>query len=159
MEGGMNPILVVEDDDGIRGLLVEMLGRLGFETVTAANGEEGLTAFRKQPMDMVVTDIRMPVMDGLTMLKQIRRENAIIPIVVVTAFPSVDSAVESLSEGADDYLVKPINLNDLENKVRKAMERRQIQRALSRWKRAAWILTALIPLWFLLGILISKGLG
>lgn len=155
----MNPILVVEDDDGIRGLLVEMLGRLGFETVTAANGEEGLTAFRKQPLDMVVTDIRMPVMDGLTMLKQIRRENALIPIVVVTAFPSVDSAVESLSEGADDYLVKPINLNDLENKVRKAMKHRQIQRSLSRWKRTALVLMALIHLWFMLGILISRGLG
>ena len=155
----MNPILIVEDDDGIRGLLVEMLTRLGFETVTAINGEEGLTAFRKQPLDMVVTDIRMPVMDGLTMLKQIRRENAIIPIIVVTAFPSVDSAVESLSEGADDYLVKPINLTDLESKVRKAMERRQIQRSLSKWKRIALVSIALIPLWFLLGIWLSRGLG
>lgn len=152
----MKKILVVEDDQDIRELLVETLKRSDFEVDTAENGKKGLEKFRKQNFDLILTDIRMPVMDGLNMLKKIKRADPRMPIVVVTAYPSVDSAVECLVEGADDYLVKPIKFDDLNVKIQKALEKRKIQRILTTRKIINMILIALIPIWILIGFFISK---
>ena len=154
----MKRILVVEDDQDIRELLVETLKRSDFEVDTAENGKKGLEKFRKQNFDLIVTDIRMPVMDGLKMLKKIKKEDTKMPIVVITAYPSVDSAVECLVEGADDYLVKPVKLDDLNVKIKKALEKRRIQRILTTRKILNIVLIILIPIWILVGFLLSRTL-
>ncbi|MBN1822037.1 MAG: response regulator [Prolixibacteraceae bacterium] len=152
----MKKILVVEDDQDIRELLVETLKRSDFEVDTAENGKTGLEKFRKQKYDLILTDIRMPVMDGLKMLKKIKKEDSRMPIVVITAYPSVDSAVECLVEGADDYLVKPIKFDDLNVKIQKALEKRKIQRILTTRKIMNIILIAFIPIWILIGFFLSR---
>lgn len=148
--------LIVEDEEPIRVLLEQALKSMGFTAASAENGIKGLEALESGAYDLLVTDIRMPEMDGLTMIKRIREKNSLIPILVVTAFPSVDSAVDSLSEGADDYLVKPVNLKDLEGKVRKAVERRRIQKHLIQWKRRAVGLMLIIPFWIVLGWFLGR---
>ena len=119
----MARILVVEDDDEIRELLAEALKRWGHDPVLTANGQQGLDRYQAESFDLMVSDIRMPVMDGLTLLKTIRETDQRMPVVIVTAYPTVDSAVESLGVGADHYLVKPINLDDLKAKVDKCLEK------------------------------------
>jgi DNA-binding NtrC family response regulator len=152
----MKRILVVEDDQDIRELLVETLKRSGFETDTAENGKKGLEKFHSQKYNLILTDIRMPVMDGLNMLKQIKKEDSKMPIVVVTAFPSVNSAVECLVEGADDYLVKPVQFNDLDVKIKKALEKRKLQRSLAVRKILNIVLILLIPIWIFVGFALSR---
>ena len=152
----MERVLVVDDDEHIRSFLVEVLDRLGYNSETAENGKKGLEKFRTGDFTMIITDMRMPVMDGLTMLKQIRSGGSKIPIIVVTAFPTVSSAVESLIHGADYYLVKPINLDDLKAKIGKAIERRRMQKRLASTKIANIVMVGLIPVWIILGWLLGR---
>jgi len=152
----MERILVVEDDEGIQDLLVETLPRLGYEPVIADNGKMGLETFQSQNFAIIITDVRMPEMDGLTMLKAIRKLDPKVPIIVITGYPSVDSAVESLVEGADYYLVKPINMVDLEAKIKKSFEKRKIQKALASIKLTNIILVVLIPAWIIFGFFLGR---
>jgi DNA-binding NtrC family response regulator len=152
----MEKILVVEDEQDIRDVLVETLGRWGYETTAVENGKVGLERFRAEKFSLIVTDLRMPVMDGLTMLKTIKKEKPLMPIVVITGFPTVDSAVESLVEGADQYIVKPIHFEDLRVKIQKAFEKKKIQAELESIRTINRILILLIPGWILLGILLSR---
>ena len=151
----MEKILIVEDDKDIKDVLVEALSRWGYQTVTVENGRQGLEMFRADSFGLIITDIRMPIMHGLTMLKMIRKENAIIPIIVITGFPSVKSAVESLMEGADYYIVKPIPLDDLQAKIIKSFEKRKMQRILTNRKNAITMLLCLIPVWLMLGFVLN----
>jgi DNA-binding NtrC family response regulator len=152
----MERILVVEDDEDVRDLIVETLKRWGYESVVAENGKIGLETFRSQSFSLVITDIRMPILDGLTMLKMIKKEDSKVPIIVITAYPSVNSAVESLVEGADHYIVKPINLDDLEAKIKKSFEKRKMQKALDSTKVANIVLMLLIPFWLIVGYFIAR---
>jgi DNA-binding NtrC family response regulator len=147
----MEKILIVEDDENTRALLEETLNRWGYSTVCAENGEVGWEKFRSQSFSLVITDIRMPMLDGLTLLKRIKKHDAKASIIVITGYPSVDSAVESLIAGADSYIVKPVNLDDLQAKIQKSFDNRKIQRALDSTKIASIVLVLLIPLWILLG--------
>ena len=152
----MEKILIVDDDEDIRSVLEETLGDWGYQTVIAMNGKEGLEAFRSAGFSLIITDVRMPGLDGLSMLKKIREEDSRIPIIVITGYPSVDSAVESLVEGADYYLVKPIHFDDLKAKIGKAFEKRKMQKALSLAKVLTTVLICTIPLWIFLGFLIAR---
>lgn len=152
----MEKILVVEDEKDIRDMLEETLKRWGYETVFAENGKIGLEKFHSQSFSLVITDIRMPVVDGLSMLKRIRKEDPAVPIIVITGYPSVDSAVESLVEGADYYIVKPIMLDDLEAKISKSLQKRKIQRKLASIKITNFVLVLLIPVWILTGFFLAR---
>lgn len=152
----MKRILVVEDERDIRDVLTETLHRWGYETQTAENGKEGLDAFLAGDFSMVITDIRMPIMDGLEMLKQIKRKKPLTPIVVATGYPSVDSAVDCLAEGADFYIVKPINMDDLKVKISKSFAQAQVQAKLLASERLNRLLLVSIPLWIVLGWLVSR---
>ncbi|MBN2029103.1 response regulator [bacterium] len=152
----MERILIVEDDEDIRDLLAETLKRWHYDPSVASNGKEGLEQFRSQPFPLVITDIRMPIMDGLKMLKTIKKENPKTSLIVITGYPSVDSAVESLIEGADSYLIKPINLDDLKVKIKKSFENRKIQQVLASTKIANFVLVALIPVWLIAGYLFAR---
>lgn len=152
----MNKILIVEDEKDIQEVLAEALKIWGYETVVANNGEEGLQRFKEQAFSMVITDIRMPKMDGLTMLKQIREKDPIIPILVVTGYPSVDSAVESLMKGADYYIVKPINMDDLHAKIGKAFEAKKVHARMFKYKKLNLVLSILLPVCFVLGYILAN---
>jgi len=152
----MERVLVVEDDEDIRDVLQETLRRWGYDVVVAQDGKEGINKFRSHSFSLVITDIRMPAMDGLSMLKTIRSEDSKVPIIVITGYPSVDSAVESLVQGADHYIVKPINMDDLEAKIRKSFEKRKMQRALDSIKIANIVLVILIPVWILVGYFLAR---
>lgn len=152
----MERILIVEDDEDIRDLLVETLKRWYYDPLATRNGKEGLEKFHSHSFPLIITDIRMPVMDGLTMLKTIKKENPKTSVIVITGYPSVDSAVESLIEGADSYLIKPINLDDLRVKIKKSFENRKIQKSLASTKIANIVLVLLIPVWIIAGYLFAR---
>ena len=103
----MAHILVVDDEQKMRHLLSIMLGRKGHRTDQAGDGTEALDMIVATPYDMVIADIKMPHMDGLTLLNKIREMDTPCPVVFITAFATVESAVEAMQQGAVDYITKP----------------------------------------------------
>jgi DNA-binding NtrC family response regulator len=117
-------ILVVDDETAILLLLKEALGQWGYEVVCANTASEALTAARAQMFDAVITDIRMPDMSGLDLLRELKRQDESVEVVVMTGYPTIASAVEALKEGAYDYLSKPLILDELRHLMQRLMERR-----------------------------------
>lgn len=117
-----NTILVVDDDASHRTMLEVLLGRWGFAVTGLADGAAAVQAVERQPWDAVLMDIRMRGMDGLTALKAIKAYNPAVPVVIMTAYSAVDSAVEALKSGAFDYLVKPLDFDVLRLTLEHALE-------------------------------------
>ncbi|GBC60199.1 sigma-54-dependent Fis family transcriptional re gulator [Desulfonema ishimotonii] len=103
----MSHILVVDDEERMRHLLSIMLERKGYQTSQAGDGAEALEMIGSAAFDMVITDIKMPRMDGITLLENIRAQHIPCPVVFITAFATVDSAVDAMRQGAVDYITKP----------------------------------------------------
>ena len=118
-------ILVVEDEDKLRRVLELQLVSAGFDVDKAASAEEGLKVVDRA--DLVLTDLRLPNMDGLQLLALIRRQNAQVPVIVMTAYGSIETAVESMKAGATDFLLKPFSLDHLMQVVAKALEVRALR--------------------------------
>lgn len=102
-------LLYVEDEEDTREQFALFLGRLVGRLIVAGNGEEGITAYREQHPDIIVTDIQMPVMDGLAMVREIRALSTTVPIIILTAFEKVDYLKRSINLGVNRYLSKPVN--------------------------------------------------
>jgi len=101
-------VLLVEDENDAREMGAELFGLFFVEVYQAKNGEEGLALYRQKKPDIIITDIQMPIMDGLAMLREIRKEDAHIPIIVTTAFSDDKYFIESIKLGVDRYILKPI---------------------------------------------------
>ncbi len=108
-------VLYVEDDDLGRAQTEMFLKRRVGKLITAVNGAQGLELFRTQPIQMVITDVLMPVMDGLTMAEEIRKLSPTVPIIVTTAFEQTDYLLKSIELGIEKYVVKPIRIERLEH--------------------------------------------
>ena len=104
----MPAILIVEDEAKMRRLLELNLGEDGFATHSAGDAETGLKLLRENPIDLVLTDLKLPGMNGLEFLQTIKRQNAALPVVVMTAFGSVETAVEAMKAGASDYVSEAV---------------------------------------------------
>src|SRR3989441_1743302 len=117
-------ILVVDDEKHILMVLREALMHFGYRVACAGSGAEALAAVRSELFDAAITDIRMPDMSGLDLLREIKRQDESIEVIVMTGYPTITSAVEALKEGAYDYLSKPLILDELEHVMQRVMERR-----------------------------------
>lgn len=115
-------ILIVEDDGNIRELLRLYLEREGYEITEAANGEEGVELWRKINPDMILLDVMMPIMDGWQVCKIIRKESKV-PIIIMTAKGETFDKVNGLEMGADDYIVKPLEMREVIASVRAIFRR------------------------------------
>jgi len=119
-------ILVVDDEDIMREILEKLLTREGYHVRVAASGEEGLEFARSFPFDAVIVDVMMPGMDGLTLLEELKKLDDELPILMVTAFASVETAIAAMKRGAFDYITKPFKNDEVLVVVRNAVERRQL---------------------------------
>lgn len=123
----MPAILIVEDEAKMRRLLELNLGEDGFTTFSAEDAETGLKLLRENPIDLVLTDLKLPGMNGLEFLQTIKRQNAALPVVVMTAFGSVETAVEAMKAGASDYVLKPFSLAEMRLVIRKELDVRNLR--------------------------------
>lgn len=132
----MPTILVVEDERYVRASLTAYLSDIGFHILEAENGQVGLELFRSQHPDIVMTDLRMPVMDGFALVEAIAAESEFIPVVVISGVGVVDEAVRAMRLGAWDYLSKPImNLEELQITLESCLERARTKQELERLRR------------------------
>ncbi len=120
-------VLLVDDEPSHRLMLRAHLREEGFETEEAADGQEAVDRVGRHFYDLVLMDVRMPILDGIEALQRIKKISPAIPVIMMTAYGSIDSAVEALKSGADDYLTKPLDMEELLLKVKKVLRYRQLE--------------------------------
>ena len=119
----MFKILVVEDDKNLRKLIVTCLEKASYTVFETRNGEEALDLMDKEYVDLIVTDIMMPEMDGYELIKSLREANYNTPILIITAKEDIEDKRQGFNLGADDYMVKPINIDELILRVKSLLRR------------------------------------
>jgi NtrC-family two-component system response regulator AlgB len=132
----MPTILIADDEKNIRTHLASVLERLGHHTLVAADGGEALRLLEREAVDLVLSDVRMPGLDGMTLLRELRRRRPDALVVLMTAYATVAGAVEAMREGAHDYLVKPFSMDEVEVVIARALEVQGLRRENRSLRRA-----------------------
>lgn len=119
-------ILIVEDDDQLRIALERILVKQGYDVMAVVTAEDALKVINKTSYDLVITDLKLPGIDGLELVRAVRRYKPETSIIMTTAYATVDSAVKAMKEGAEDYIAKPFNLDEIRMVVGKVFEKREM---------------------------------
>ncbi len=120
-------ILLIDDEKILLEAVSDDLKESGYEVTTAISGEEGLRSFKILQHDLVITDLKMENMDGLEVSRQIKQLNPETPIMILTGYGSMETAIEAIRLDLDDYVVKPINRDDLLEKIHRCLKKRVIR--------------------------------
>jgi putative nucleotidyltransferase with HDIG domain len=120
-------ILIVDDEENINNILARRLTREGYLCVTANNGREALNYFYKNTFSLIISDIKMPEMDGVELLKRVKSVDPNMMVIMVTAYPEIDMAVEAMRLGAYDFIIKPADLDFVVLSVKKALEKKRLE--------------------------------
>jgi two-component system response regulator AtoC len=124
-------VLIVDDEEQMRELLAKVLEKNGYQVTTAGDGGQALALLEKEPMDLVVTDVRMPGLDGMEALRAIKELSPEIVVIIMTAFGSIDQAVQAVKEGAYDYINKPFKIDEILLTIKKALDERRLRHEVS----------------------------
>jgi two-component system, NtrC family, response regulator AtoC len=119
-------VLIVDDEPNLRKILSAQLSRDGYDVLTAEDGEQGLAQLREHHIDLIITDLKMPRVDGMTLLKRALEEDPELPVVMITAHGTIDTAVEALKRGAFDFVTKPFDKDEVRQIVGKALKTREL---------------------------------
>jgi len=119
----MARILVVDDELSMRQFLEILLKKEGHEVVCAADGQEALQSFRNEPYDLVISDIKMPKVDGLELLRRVKEQRPNLAVIMITAYASPEDAIAAMKAGAYDYLTKPFKLEEIKSVIRNALQK------------------------------------
>ena len=148
-------ILIVDDDESTRSVLSEYFTSCGHEVVTAGDGEDALRKFVPGMFDCVISDLMMPKIDGLELLKRIKMQDSQVRFLMITGYPNIDSAVNAIKEGADDYVNKPFHMEDIRIKVARLIDAKKAKKALKKMTGLFWALIISTPLWLIMGIILG----
>jgi DNA-binding NtrC family response regulator len=118
-------ILLVDDEERFLSTTQKVLRRKGYDVLTAGSGAEALVTLDRNPVDVAIVDVKMPGMDGIATLKEIKRRHPLVEVIMLTGHGTFESAVEGMKSGATDYLTKPSEIDELLEKVAEAFERRR----------------------------------
>ena len=157
-------ILIVDDEAIIRHSLHDWLCDEGYRVSEAENGMTAIRMIAEEPPDVAVVDIKMPGMDGVTLLKKIKELHPELPVIIMTAFATVENAVQAMKEGAYDFITKPFPPEKLSNVIKKVLEYQNLQREYHRLKKerkqilhiAASILVSFIVLTILILFIFNR---
>ncbi len=119
-------ILVVEDDTRMRKAITTIMKKQGYKVTAAADGESGLKQAQQDNYDLAIVDLKLPGIDGLEVLKKLKAKDKTISVIMITAYATVDSAIEAMKEGAEDYIPKPFNLEEIRIVVGKVLEKHEL---------------------------------
>jgi len=119
-------MMLVDDEERFLSTTKKLLSRKGYDVFTATSGAEALEELRTHNIHVVILDVKMPGMDGIETLKEIKRTYRLVEVIMLTGHGTIDSAVEGLKSGATDYLTKPTDVQDLIEKAKEAFEKRQV---------------------------------
>jgi len=124
----MARILIAEDDIGLRKGLEEMMKEENYEVVAVDDGKKVLDEIKNKDFDVLLTDLVMPELGGMELLTEVKRIRPEMKVIIITAFATIDSAVEAIKKGASDYIEKPFKINEVQNTVRKVLEESKFEK-------------------------------
>ena len=149
-------ILIVDDEKEVLELLSELVEKLDYNPLVASSGRDALDILDKTKIDVILSDMVMPEMDGIELLKRVKARKGDIPFLVITGHPTIETAVETIKKGAYDYLPKPFQIEDVGIKIHRAVEKKDLGESL-RWSKGLILALLLsIPLWLVLGIIFAS---
>lgn len=119
-------ILIIDDEENIRKMLTRALEAENYQVETALNGEDGLDKLKENDFDLILLDLKLPGMDGIEVLEAMRKQDILVPVLIVTGYGSVESAVKVMKLGAIDYLQKPFKPQDIRDQVKNILKRKEI---------------------------------
>ncbi|MCH8956732.1 response regulator [candidate division KSB1 bacterium] len=151
----MESVMVVDDEQDIINLMSETLELWGYHAITAMDGEEAFEKFQENAVDLVITDLKLPKMNGVKLLDKLKNFENSTEVILFTGYPEVTSAIDAMKNGAFDYLVKPVDLAELKLKVERALEKKKMVKSIATLKGLNWAMIISIPLWLSLGILLA----
>jgi DNA-binding NtrC family response regulator len=149
-------VLVVDDEEGMRQILTEYLNEFGYEVVCAASGQEAMQKYKGGHFDIVLSDLFMRPMDGLELLGEIRKVDPEAVFIMMTGYPSLNSAMEAMKRGARDYITKPFNIDEIRLKIDRVFLERSLKGRMKNVQGVIWALVISIPLWLILGIILAR---
>lgn len=149
-------VWVVDDEDAVRGVLEAMIRELGYQVRAFEKAQDVLDAMREGSPDVVITDVRMPGMNGLELTRAMLEKDPGIIVMILTGFPSIPDAVETIRAGAVDFLSKPCRIEEIRIRLERALEGRRLQGRLRKARVVAWSVILSLPVWFVLGILLAR---
>src|SRR5512140_2040875 len=118
----MDTILVIEDKESMRAMLKQTLEGEGYQVVTAQDGADGIRKLADERIGLVLTDLKLPKKDGFEVLRAVKQENPLLPVIVMTAFGTIETAVRAVKEGAYDFLTKPFDTDHLLMLIQRALD-------------------------------------
>lgn len=148
-------VMVVDDEENIREVLSNYLQSMNYEVEAAEDGQEALSKYKKGNFDLIISDLLMPNIDGLELLKRIREVDNEVIFLMITGYPSIETAVEAIKKGAYDYITKPFHMEDVKLRIERALEKRSLKERLKTVQGLVWALLFSIPLWLILGIILA----
>jgi len=148
-------ILVVDDDKVLADNLVEYLSKFGYSATAAYGGREALAKFEQGDFQLVITDLKMPEMDGIELLDAVKKLDSRVMVMVITGYSTIESAVTAIKKGAYDFIPKPFQMEELEIIVKRALERHTLFRQLGIFRGLTLALIISIPFWLILGIVLA----
>lgn len=151
----MATVWVIDDESATSDVLAAMLQELGYETQVFNQAREALAAYKPGCADVIMTDIRMPGLDGLEFTRALKERDPRATIIILTGFPSVEDAVEAIKMGAADYMTKPFRIEEIRLRLLRVLEARDLQDRFRRNRMLTWLLIGSLPVWFILGILLA----
>ena len=137
-------VLIIDDEKLLRWSIAQKLRAWGYTPLEARTGKEGLRLFRSMYPDLVLLDLRLPDEDGMELLKTFRSEDPDVPIVVITAYGSVDEAVQAMKLGADDFMTKPLDFTRLQVTLERLLENVRLKRKVRTLEAGPWTLDAVV---------------
>jgi two-component system response regulator PilR (NtrC family) len=149
-------IMVVDDEENIREVLLNYLETLGYEVLTAGDGADALSKFEVGAFDLIISDLLMPNIDGLELLRKVREKDRDVVFLMITGYPSIETAVEAIKKGAYDYITKPFHMEDVKIRIERSFEKKNLRDRLSTIQGFVWALLFSIPIWLILGIILAK---
>ncbi|MCK4389237.1 MAG: response regulator [Desulfobacterales bacterium] len=148
-------ILVVDDDKEFADLLVEYLSNLGYWAKAAYTGREGIDRFKKGGFQLVITDLKMPDVDGMDLLEVVKHWDKQAMVLLMTGYATIDSAVKAIKKGAYDYIAKPVKIEELEVIIERALDRYALSKQLGVFRGLILALIISVPVWLILGIVLA----
>lgn len=155
MENPRQNIMIVDDEEEIVHLMSQTLDLWGYNAITAQDGEEALAKFKETPIDVVITDLKMPKLNGVSLIERVKHLSEDTEVILFTGYPEVSTAIDAMKNGAYDYLIKPIDLENLRLKIEQALEKKSLGRSLNTVRGMNWALIISMPIWLAVGLLIA----
>ena len=151
----MGSILIVDDDDSFATAAGRIVQELGHTSQRAVDGQDGLAKFHDGAFDVVIADLKMPRMGGIEFIREVKKIDRDVVVMVITGFADLSTAVETMSLGAYDYVEKPVEVEKFRAALERGLEKKRLLSKLRFAKGALWTISVSIPLWLILGIILA----